>query len=286
MRTIAGLQPSLAGEILITGQTLASFKPAELAKSLSLVLAEKAETGNLTAREVISLGRTPYTGWLGILNDTDKEKIDQAINHAGVAAFLNRHINQLSDGEKQKVMLARALAQDTPIILLDEPTAHLDLPSRIEMMRLLHRLARQTGKAILLSTHDLDLALQTADNLWLMRQNGELVSGGPEDLVLDGSFQSLFSNNDTFFDQNTGTFTIHNNPAYGQIHVSGDEKLVFWTKRALVREGFGTGPAENAFCSITAFAENALPVWKIRINGQTFQTSSINELIRQIRKGL
>ena len=153
MRTIAGLQPALEGSVFISQKLLSDLKPSELAQKLSLVLTERIEAGNLTAQEVITLGRTPYTGWLGTLSYEDHSKIDEAIALANVESLVSRKMHQLSDGERQKVMLARALAQDTELILLDEPTAHLDLPNRVEMMRLLHTLAKQTGKAILLSTH-------------------------------------------------------------------------------------------------------------------------------------
>src|SRR5690606_17243553 len=144
---------------------------------------EKLDVGNLTVHEVVALGRTPYTGWLGKLSRSDHQKIHWAIEATDLDEVRHKRIHHLSDGERQKVMLARALAQDTQIILLDEPTAHLDLPSRVEMMHLLHSLARKTQKAVLLSTHELDLALQAADQLWLMRRDGKLTSGMPEDMV-------------------------------------------------------------------------------------------------------
>ncbi len=134
-------------------------------------------------------------------------------------------------------MLARALAQDTPILMLDEPTAHLDLPSRILLMRLLHQLARETRKAILLSTHELDLALQVADEVWLLQAGGELRSGAPEDLVLNGSFESAFAEEEVAFDKGSGNFLIYT-PQDKPVRVTGDGLTLFWTHRALRRAGF------------------------------------------------
>ena len=150
MRTLAGLQPPLGGHIHIDGQALPTLPPTALARKLSLVLAERVESGNLLVHELVALGRTPYTGWLGKLTPHDHAMVQRAMAATDTLTFAPRRLAQLSDGERQKVMLARALAQDTALILLDEPTAHLDLPNRVEMMRLLHRLTRQTHKAILL----------------------------------------------------------------------------------------------------------------------------------------
>jgi len=239
MRTLGGLQSALSGEVIIQEKLLSELAPGELAQKLSLVLTEKIEAGNLTVNEVVTLGRTPYTGWLGTLNALDKEKINEALKATDTFGYKERRMHQLSDGERQKVMLARALAQDTDLILLDEPTAHLDLPSRVEMMHLLHTLARQTNKAILLSTHELDLALQAADQLWLMKKNGEMITGLPEDLVLNGAFESTFAKTGFYFDRNSGTFTIHRDTVSFHVQVFGNSELIFWTKRALQREGIG-----------------------------------------------
>ncbi|MCF2490227.1 ABC transporter ATP-binding protein [Dyadobacter sp. CY347] len=283
MRTIAGLQPALEGVVYIGEQPLASLKSAQLAQTLSLVLTERIEAGNLTALEVITLGRTPYTGWLGALSDIDHQKIDEAISLANVEDLTNRKIHQLSDGERQKVMLARALAQDTELILLDEPTAHLDLPNRVEMMRLLHNLARQTGKAILLSTHELDLALQAADMLWLMQQNGEFVAGVAEDLVLNGAFEAAFEKNGFFFDKSSGTFNIYQDVCIHSISISGDPILTFWTRRALQREGFGITDEANATFKIRCSLDGADTVWQMEWQQKASKYFTIADLVAGIK---
>lgn len=286
MRTLGALQPPLGGDIVLDQQPISSLQPVDLAKKISLVLTEKIEAGNLTAREVVTLGRTPYTGWIGTLTDIDHEKIDHASASVEIGDLLDRRINQLSDGERQKVMLARALAQDTSLILLDEPTAHLDLPNRVEMMQLLHQLARRNNKAILLSTHELDLALQAADILWLMKQNGELISGIPEDLVLNGSFESAFAKSGFFFDRTTGTFTIHRQIATSAVYISGDPVLVFWTKRALQREGIGISEDAGSSCKITAIAEGGRRLWNLKFDEKVSIHTCIKTLTTTVRTNL
>ncbi|WP_082489401.1 ABC transporter ATP-binding protein [Dyadobacter sp. Leaf189] len=280
MRTLAGLQPALAGKILLGQRELARLKPQELATQLSLVLTERLETGNLTAREVITLGRTPYTGWLGQLSDADRRQIDLAIAYTATESLLNRQISQLSDGERQKVMLARALTQDTGVILLDEPTAHLDLPNRIGLMKLLHRLAAETNKAILLSTHELDLALQTADQLWLMKKGGGLLAGVPEDLILNGSFESVFNQDNFFFDTNTGTFNIQREPTGEQVYLEGSDKEVLWTKKALQRAGFSVSNTADSRRKIKVMhIAGERVMWEVSGSGSPVQLYSIAALI-------
>jgi len=237
LRTIAGLQLPLAGAIDLEGESLLKMKPTQLARKLSLVLTDNVRSGNLDVQAVVALGRYPYSGWLGILTDEDKQVTENALLVTHTATFATRKIDSLSDGECQKVMLARAIAQDTPLIILDEPTAHLDLPSRIQLMRLLHQLARETNKAILISTHELDLALQVADQIWLMDSDGNLVAGLPEQLILDGSFQKAFDKDGISFDAATGNFHIHDTGKV-LIVVEGEGVAAFWTRRALARKGY------------------------------------------------
>ena len=283
MRTLSGLQPALSGEIIIDNESLVNLKPVDLAQKLSLVLTERIEAGNLTVRELVALGRTPYTGWLGTLSEIDKEKIDWSMGATDTKRYAGRRMNELSDGERQKVMLARALAQDTKLILLDEPTAHLDLPNRVEMMRLLHNLARQTNKAILLSTHELDLALQAADKLWLMHPDGKLVSGVPEDLVLNGSFEAAFIKNGFHFDRNTGTFTIHKEASSTPIYLSGKTNLVFWTKRALQREDYIVSDDPVLPHKIEIIESEESPVWIFDNGLNTKKHLNISELIADLQ---
>ena len=250
LRTLAGLQAPLAGRLVLADKDLATVSAAERARLLSIVLTDRVEAGGLTALELVRLGRHPHTGWLGGLSAHDEERVQAALAATSTTAFAPRRVDELSDGERQKVLLARALAQDTPVILLDEPTAHLDLPNRVALLRLLHKLARTTNKAILLSTHELDLALQAADRLALLTADGVLHLGTPEDLVLDGTFAAAFAREGLAFDAATGTFPLHDThgPA---VRLVGSGPAAFWTRRALERAGYSLTASPAALAEIT-----------------------------------
>jgi iron complex transport system ATP-binding protein len=275
MRTLSGLQAPLKGSILLEGIPLEALSPVELARKRSLVLTDRTDPGNLTAGEVIALGRTPHTNWLGRLTPVDQQQIQTAIDLTDTGFLLSRRMPELSDGERQKVMLARALAQDTDLILLDEPTAHLDLPNRVAMMQLLHRLARTTGKAILLSTHELDLALQTADRLWLITRDGTLHAGVPEDLVLDGTFETAFARDGLQFDRQTGGFRIRLTEEGPVVSLAGPDSI--WLRQALAREGYRIRADGGYLLSVEESG------WKTT-DGQLFTT--IETLLAHLRNQL
>jgi iron complex transport system ATP-binding protein len=209
LRTLSGFQPQLSGDIFILGKTIKTYSHKELSQIIGVVLTDKADIGNLTVREVVALGRNPYTGFWGKLSDTDETLIDHAIALVKIEALAQRFIHTLSDGERQKVMIAKALAQETPVIFMDEPTAFLDFPSKIEIMRLLHSLTRQTDKTIFLTTHDLELALQIADKLWLMKKDAGIRTGTPEKLIADGHIENFFQCEGMSFDREAGLFRIN-----------------------------------------------------------------------------
>lgn len=263
LRTLSGLQPALGGGIEIAGDDLARLKPAAIAKKISLVLTDKVRAGNLDVYSLISLGRYPYSGWLGRLTAEDKAAIDRAIAATHTTPFLDRKMDSLSDGEAQKVMLARAIAQDTPLIILDEPTAHLDLPSRIQLMRLLHELARETNKAILLSTHELDLALQVADQIWLMDSDGHLEAGLPEELILNGAFKQAFDKDGIAFDAATGAFHIHS-VSKANLSFTGDGIAAFWTRKALARMGYSLLEDTAYVCAVAVVNTGLHSSWRIQ----------------------
>lgn len=237
LKTLAGLHAPLEGRVESDGIDVRQLAPTQRARTVSLVLTDRISSHQLTVYSLVALGRYPWSGWLGGLAETDKNAIEWAIEATGIQALRERKVFTLSDGESQKVMLARALAQDTPVLMLDEPTAHLDLPSRIRLMRLLHRLAHQTNKGILLSTHELELALQVADEVWLLQNAETLHRGAPEDLVLNGAFEAAFAHEDIRFDKYTGTFTIQHDDRK-PVLFDGEGLAAYWTKRALQRDGF------------------------------------------------
>lgn len=193
MRTLAGLQPPLEGEVWVEGKALRAFSAMELARKLAVVLTDRVEVSYMPAYALAALGRYPYTGWDGRLTPEDEQIVQEAMRAARCEGLAARMVAELSDGERQRVMIARALAQQTPIIFLDEPTAFLDLPRRVEIMHLLRDLAHQTGRALLVSTHDLDLALRFADVLWLMGRDSTFITGTPSALLARGELLRVFS---------------------------------------------------------------------------------------------
>lgn len=236
LRTLSAFQPRLSGEIRIEGKDISSYTDKQLSKVISVVLTEKCDIRNMSAVELIGLGRSPYTGFWGTLSKEDKAVVDHAIELVGISHLAHRMVHTLSDGERQKVMIAKALAQETPVIYLDEPTAFLDFPSKVEMMQLLHLLSRQTDKTIFLSTHDLELALQIADKIWLMDKVNGVIIGTPEDLSLDGTLSGFFARKGIVFDLDTGLFRV-NNEYTSQIRLVGHGQKYAMVRKALQRNG-------------------------------------------------
>lgn len=279
IRTLTGLHSALSGDISLYQKSLSEYSAKQIARKISTVLTDRITIGNLTVYELVSFGRSPYTGWFGSLERRDREKVKWAIKSTGIENLVGRDILRLSDGERQKVMIARALAQDTSAIMLDEPTAHLDLPNRVEIMQLLRNLAHDTQKGILLSTHELDLALKAADTLWLIDRDGNLVTGTPEDLVLDGTFEAVFRRDSFEFDRSTGSFRLHH-PSREEIYLNGDQVGVFWTRRALEREGYRVSTSPDTDFQIEVAAENGEFRWKVSQTDRAAETcTSIEALL-------
>lgn len=208
LRTLSGFQPSLSGHIYIKGKDMAFYTPHTLSRKISVVLTTKPDVMSMTVREIVSLGRTPYTGFWGTLHDDDKAVVQESMEMVGISRLESRLITQLSDGERQKMMIAKALAQKTPIIVLDEPTAYLDYPSKVEMMQLLLRLSREAEKTIFLSTHDLEIALQVADTLWIMTHQAPISIGSPRNLADSGALSAFIDRSGIRFDPATMSIKI------------------------------------------------------------------------------
>lgn len=208
LRTISGAQPAIDGDVTLDGQSLISVGRKELSRLLSMVFTDRTQAGGLTVRELVSLGRQPHTGFLGRLDKHDCEIVEKAVADAGVTHKIDCYMAELSDGERQKVMIAKALAQETPVIILDEPTAFLDVSSRIDTLRLLSELAHKSDKAILLSTHDVAQTLILADELWVVTKQRRLLSGLTEDLVLSGAMEQMFSSESVQFNLLSGDYEV------------------------------------------------------------------------------
>lgn len=211
LRTIAGLAKPLAGQIIVDAKRLSDMPPREIASRISFVSTEEVRITNLKVADVVGLGRAPYTNWLGSLTDQDREKVRRSLALVGMEGFLHKAMDTLSDGERQRVMIARALAQDTPIILLDEPTAYLDLPNRYEICLLLRRLAHEEGKSIIFSTHDLGIALELCDTI-AMIEAGRFFYGTAEKLIADNEIQRLFEGTQLRFDRKTNNVKLKTTP--------------------------------------------------------------------------
>lgn len=276
MRTIAGLQKPLTGETIIAETDVKRILPHQYAKLLSLVLTDKVGVGAMKVCEVVAIGRYPHTNYFAKLQQQDHDLIAGALESVHLEHYADRFFYELSDGEKQRVMIAKALAQDTPLLILDEPTAHLDLPNRVEIMNILKQLAKKMNKAILLSTHELDLALQTADTVWLMHKNEPLKSGAPEDLVLSGAFEMVFKSDAFQFDKDTGSFKVLHS-GNGTVALFGDGVKSAWTRRALQRDGYHI--ADKA--GIQIHVDERL--WTLEREGRTTQCESIGALLCELR---
>ncbi len=279
LRTLCGFQPPLGGEILLLGKPLSKYSQSDFSLTVGVVLTEKTNAGGITVYELVSLGRHPYTGFFGQLKKQDRDIIEQSLEETGIAHKANNYVSELSDGERQKAMIAKALAQQCPIILLDEPTAFLDVTSRIETMVLLHKLAVEQNKAILLSTHDLDLAIQMGDCLWLEEKSRPMNCGTPEDLILSGAFESFFGKGGIVFDSSTGK--LNAKAPTRLMGVDGDFLASYWVGNALVRNGYRPSEVKAGEMSIHCISKNHFQL--IQPDGSTKDFHDVASLIGEIK---
>ena len=207
LRTLTGVQDAISGDVFIQGKSIQSYSNKELSVLISLVLTERLPESQLTVYELVALGRQPYTNWIGRLGKKDVEKINWALEQTETLPLANRHFNELSDGQLQRVLIARALAQDTQIILLDEPTAHLDMHHTIKIFKLLKKLSKETNKTIITTTHEVNLAINSADQLILLTDK-EVVAGNKKVLIEGNSFDHLFSSEIVSFNSSLEQFII------------------------------------------------------------------------------
>ena len=239
LRTLAASQPPLGGELDLLDKPVASYSERERSRAIGVVLTDKTQVGGLTVFELAALGRQPHTGFFGRLSREDKAIVSRALHAVGIGDKAGHYMAELSDGERQKVMIAKALVQECPVILLDEPTAFLDVVSRIEIMSLLHRLAVDEGKTILLSTHDIEQALVLSDRLWLLTPEHGLECGVTEDLILAGRMDALFSRQEHIrFDLMHGIYSPTVEGCKCVFLKADDEILRHWTQNALNRRGY------------------------------------------------
>jgi iron complex transport system ATP-binding protein len=221
----------LEGKILIKDKIVQQIENKEISKIIAVVLTEKINSGTLNVRQLVELGRIPHTGWLGKLSEKDQAKVNEAIEVTNIQYLAQVPLSELSDGQLQKAMIARALAQDGEILILDEPTAHLDLVNRFEIMHLLRRIAKEENKAVLVVTHDLEIAIETADEFWLMQCGLPLVTGLPEDLIIRQELDILLPSDKLTFDKISGKVQTLNESKV--IAIKGPNPMNKWLALAL-----------------------------------------------------
>lgn len=207
LRTLSGVQPALEGQILIHGEDWKEIPKPKLASLISLVLTEQPISKNLSAMELVSLGRQPYTNWIGSITNEDKLQVKKALQLVNIEAIQHKKCYELSDGQLQKVLIARALAQNTPLVILDEPTSHLDMYHKAQVLKLLKTLTRSTKKAILFASHEINLALQLCDKIILMQEQ-KVITGSPKELISEKVFDKIFPSDLIVFDEGSHSFKI------------------------------------------------------------------------------
>jgi iron complex transport system ATP-binding protein len=245
LRTVARMQAPLGGAVELGGVDLQTITPSELARRVGVVLTERVAVEALLARRVVELGRYPHSGWFGRLTDHDRAVVAWAIDAVGAQHLATRDFSCLSDGERQRVMIARALAQEPVLLVLDEPTAFLDVPSRAELMGLLRQLTREGTLAVVVSTHDLELALRTADVVWLVMPGGDLVTGAPEDVVLSGAMAQAFEGRQVRFHSEERSFRLVTGHQ-GTAVVSGQGLRAAMARAVLEREGYAVATNDES----------------------------------------
>jgi iron complex transport system ATP-binding protein len=288
LRTLARMQPALGGTVELGGADLVTLSQAELARRLGVVLTERLSVGTLPAQRVVEMGRYAHSGWLGRMGPRDLAAVQRALQAVGAGHLAARDFSRLSDGERQRVMIARALAQEPLLLLLDEPTAFLDVSSRVELMGLLRRLAHDEGLAVLLSSHDLELALRTADTVWLVLPDGRVSCGAPEDVVFAGDFAVAFESAGTLFHPEERTFRLAGGTR-GRAAVRGEGLAAALAGAVLEREGYvvdrGAPGGEDAQLALAVEGEGAR--WRAavdsrRAEGATF--AELSEFVRDCRR--
>lgn len=280
LRSLVGFQDYFLGDVTINGRSVKSFSVQERARMISFVSTEVISISNMNVYDLVAYGRFPHTNQFGRISGHDKVIIDKAISDVGLQGFEGKSIAQISDGERQRAMIARALAQDTPIIILDEPTAFLDISNKYEIFHLLQVVAREQQKTIVLSTHDLNIALREVDKLWILLEN-KTYEGSPEDAVLAGQMDELFTNSHIGFDSEEGEYFFKKD-FREKVKVVGEGVAFIWTFKALNRLGFQI--VTDAPPDFTIHVSgNEIFTWELyRKDNPVLQFNSIYEMFRSL----
>ncbi len=280
LRTIAGLQALIGGELSVDGRNINEYSRMKLSEKVGYISTEIVKVSNLKVFDLVSLGRYPYTNWFGTISISDHAKISESLEKTGMTDFSDRPVSELSDGERQRAMIAMVLAQDAGVMIMDEPTAFLDISSKFEIIHLMRELTAGKDKTIIFSTHDLGTALSQADKIWVLKDNG-LFEGAPEDLMLMGIFNTLFDDSKVKFNTFDGSFNIRNIEK-GKITVTGEGEKKLWTEKALIRAGYSITDSGSEIMVETPSETD--PVWKCITMGDRKEFITIYELVRYIRQ--
>ncbi len=276
LRNISGLQSPLNGTINYFDKQKQDYSRADFARMISFVSTEIVNVTNLSVFDLVSLGRFPHTNWLGKLTTKDINNTARALEMVGMSSFARKNINEISDGERQRVMIARTLAQDTRMIVLDEPTAFLDLPNKYEIIHLLNKLSKEENKTIIFSTHDLNIAIQEADKIWLMLDD-KVVEGAPEDLILDETFNKIFEKSNLRFDKIKGDFKMQKKH-HCKIGLIGEGPHYTWTKKALERLNFYVEKGNDSIQYVKIEKGNNFCKWTLLSDELKHKFNSIYDL--------
>ncbi len=285
LRTIAGLQDPLDGEVRLVNRSLGDYDRREFSRTLGFVSTEVIRVQGLRVRDLVAMGRYPHTGWFGRLSKEDHARTGHAMDITSLNSLAERDLDELSDGERQRAMIARTLAQDTRVLILDEPTAFLDLTHRFEIISLLGDLARHHGKTIVYSSHDLQLSLQEADKIWLM-DGQELAEGAPEDLVLNGQLgKGLLGGASEGFriDPQTGNLAVRRDLKHGVSLSAPDEDLRIWTLRSIQRIGIRAEENKKLPVHVLVERRGGAVNWIVEKNGEKLELNSIYDLSLYLR---
>lgn len=283
LRTLVGMQAPLSGHATLQGADIGRMPALERAQQLAVVLTDRVDAGIMRVADLVALGRYPHTGWSGRLRPADHACVRWALEVSGVAPLAERNVAELSDGERQRALVARALAQEPTVLALDEPVAYIDVARRVELTALLRDLARECGLAVLLTTHDLDLAIRTADTVWLLEPPAptRVHVGAPEDLVLSGAVARAFHSDAVAFDLTRGAFLPHP-PALASCRVDGAGVRRLWTVRALEREGVAVAD-DGARTDLAVEVLDGGAGWRIRGPHGEHHVDSLGALVTQVR---
>ncbi len=279
IRTLCSLQNPIAGSIYLNGEILSK---KAVAKQIAVVLTSSVYAPNFTVFDMVCTARIPHTNWLGRLQKRDIEVVNESIDKVGIVKIADRKLSQLSDGERQKMMIAKALAQESKIIILDEPTAHLDLINRVEISKMLQDLAHKENKAILMATHELDLAIQTADEIWLLDVDMVHI-GTPEDLIVNKEMQRIFAKMSVDFDHSSGSFRIKPQKLLPICFLKRENSIIeLWTERLLLKFGFYIDNNNDEILKLSF--DSLINTWLLVNNGVEKSFNNFADLGDELRR--